>query len=82
MKVGMSWSKSRLWLWEKLVKEARETEKDKYWIRMSNPRGTTMNDWTIYMSYVYEEEFQMSLRGRRAQSIQETNHHGESRPWA
>ncbi|CAN1142788.1 hypothetical protein LINPERPRIM_LOCUS26176, partial [Linum perenne] len=35
------------------------------------------------MSYVYGEEFQKkSTRGKRARSIQETNHHGGSRPWA
>ncbi|CAN1805786.1 hypothetical protein LINPERHAP1_LOCUS24405, partial [Linum perenne] len=83
MKVGQSWSKSRLRLWEKLVKEARATGKDEDWIKSSNPRGITLNDWTIYMSYVYGEEFQKkSTRGKRARSIQETNHHGGSRPWA
>ncbi|CAN1309911.1 hypothetical protein LINPERPRIM_LOCUS27865, partial [Linum perenne] len=58
MKVGQSWSKSWLRLWEKLVKEARTTRKDENWIRSSNPRGITLNDWPIYMSYMYGEEFQ------------------------
>ncbi|CAN1147748.1 hypothetical protein LINPERHAP2_LOCUS16050 [Linum perenne] len=63
MKVGQSWSKSWLRLWEKLVKEARATRKDENWIRSSNPRGITLNDWTIYMSYMYGEEFQISKAG-------------------
>ncbi|CAN1302346.1 hypothetical protein LINPERPRIM_LOCUS25411, partial [Linum perenne] len=77
-----SWSKSWLRLWGKLVEEARATGKDENWIRSSNPRGITLNDWTIYMSYVYEEEFEKkSSRGKRARSIQEINHHGGSRLW-
>ncbi|CAN1762124.1 hypothetical protein LINPERHAP1_LOCUS8217 [Linum perenne] len=70
MKVGQSWSKSRLRLWEKLVKETRATGKDEDWIKSSNQRGITLNDWIIYMSYVYGEEFQVygSMRGRSESS--------------
>ncbi|CAN1290716.1 hypothetical protein LINPERPRIM_LOCUS20816, partial [Linum perenne] len=44
--------------WRNLALEARATGKDEDWIKSSNPRGITLNDWTIYMSYVYREEFQ------------------------